>query len=84
MLLRLALYSHPDSGTFWEKHCEAALIKNGFRTISGWPGVFTHETLRVVLAVYVDDFKLAGLETHLAHAWKAISEAVNVEPPTEF
>ncbi len=34
--------------------------------------------------MYVDDFKLAGLETHLAHAWKAISDVVNVEPPTEI
>jgi hypothetical protein len=38
----------------------------------------------VVLAVYVDDFKLAGVEKDIVPAWKAISDAVNVEPPTEI
>ena len=46
--------------------------------------VFTHETLRVVLAVYVDDFKLAGVEKDIEPAWKVISDAVSVEPPTEM
>jgi hypothetical protein len=36
------------------------------------------------LAVYVDDFKLAGVEKDIAPAWKAISEAVSAEPPTEI
>ena len=32
----------------------------------------------------MDDFKLAGVEKDIAPAWKAISVAVNVEPPTEI
>ena len=80
--LRLALYGHPDSGTFWERHCEERLLQKSFITIPGWPGVFTHESLRVVLAVYVDDFKLAGAEKDMDKASKVISDAVSVEPPT--
>ncbi len=76
--LRLALYGHPDSGTFWEQHCEERLLLKGFRTIPGWPGVFTHEPFLVVLVVYVDDFKLAGDERDIEAAWRAISDAVNV------
>ena len=30
--LILALYGHPDSGGFWEKHCEAHVFSFGFRT----------------------------------------------------
>ncbi len=46
--------------------------------------MYTHKTLRVVLAVYGDDFKLAVVEKDIAPAWKAISDAGNVEPPTEI
>ncbi len=42
--------------------------RKGFLAIPGWPGVFTHDTLRVVLAVYVDDFKLAGVEQDIEPA----------------
>ena len=82
VLLRLEIYGHPDSGSFWERQCEECLPLMGFRTMPGWPGVFTHETLRVVLARYVDDFKFLGVDQE--PAWKAISDAVNVEPPTEL
>ncbi len=33
-----------------------------------------------MLAVCVDDFKLAGVEKDIAPAWEAISDAVNAEP----
>ncbi len=58
---RWAFYGHPDSETFWERHCEERLLQKRFLAIQGWPGVFTRETLRTILAVYVDDFKLAGV-----------------------
>jgi hypothetical protein len=76
--LRLAHYGHPDSGTFWGQHCEERLLQKGFRTITGWPGV-AYDSLRVVLAVYVDDFKLAGGDQDIEPAWRAMSDAVNVE-----
>ena len=30
VLLRIALYGHPDSGGLWEQHCEAMLLLVGF------------------------------------------------------
>ena len=30
VLLKLALYGHPDSPTFWEMHCEGLIITIGF------------------------------------------------------
>jgi hypothetical protein len=58
--LVLALYGHPDAGGFWEKHCEAALNSIGFEKIEPWSSVFFHEELRLMLVLYVDDFKMAG------------------------
>ncbi len=81
--LRLALYGHPDSGSFWEQHCEERLLLKSVRTTPGRPGFFAHDTRRVILAVYVDDCKLAGVEQEIEPAWKAISDAVNVEPPQD-
>ena len=30
VLLRIALYGHPDSGGLWEQYCEAMLLLVGF------------------------------------------------------
>ena len=59
--LFLALYGHPLPGVFWERHCREALLSVGFTTFPGWESVYIHRGLKLVLAVYVDDFKLAGL-----------------------
>ncbi len=83
---RLALYG---AVTRIRKHFGNSTAKNGccrksFRTIPGWPGVFTHDTLRIVWAVYVDDFKLMDVEQDVEPAWKTISEAVSVQLSTEI
>ena len=58
--LRLALYGHPLSGLFWEKHCHKQLKAVGFEPIPDWECCFVHKALQLVLSVYVDDFKMAG------------------------
>ena len=58
--LILALYGHPDAGTFWERHCEAKLIEVGFIRVPEWPSVFYHPKHKLFLVVYVDDFKMSG------------------------
>ena len=60
--LKLALYGHPDSGGIWEKHCETQLKKVGFEAVLTdiWKSVFYHPVKKLLLVVYVDDFKLAG------------------------
>ena len=36
--LKLALYGHPESGYYWEEHCDQALKSEGFVPIEEWPG----------------------------------------------
>ena len=49
--LHLALYGHPDSGGFWEQHCERMLKQVGFRLVfsAAWPSVFFHPKLKLLL-----------------------------------
>lgn len=83
MILKKALYGHPDSGTFWERHCDAALRAGGFTPIESWQSCYWHDDLKLVLVVYVDDFKLAVPETNLARGWKLTRERLSLEEPTE-
>jgi len=76
--MRLALYGHPDSGGFWEKHCTAHLLKQGFVEIDEWRSCFFHEQLQVYLVVYVDDFKVAGPVASLPKAWKLIRSGLKL------
>ena len=39
----------------------------------GWECLFYHETFKVILSVYVDDFKMAGTHSGVKKAWKAIT-----------
>ena len=59
--LILALYGHPDSGGFWEKHCDKHLKKVGFKPMPSWRSCYYHKDLDLFLIVYVDDFKMLSL-----------------------
>ena len=84
-ILEYALYGHVDSPTSWEVHCDAELAAAGFDRIGAeWPSVYFHHNLRLLLTVYVDDFKLSGPEGHLDAGWKLIAERIEIEPPTPF
>ena len=74
-----ALYGHPDSGGLWEKHCDSHLQSIGFKEISSWRSVYFHEELRVLLVVYVDDFKMAGPKPGISEAWRRIRQKIKVE-----
>ena len=82
--LILALYGHPDSGGLWEKHCEDILLSLRFRLIfpGAWPSVYWHPKLRLLLAVYVDDFKMSGPVENMAKGWSLISSKIDMDPPT--
>ena len=58
--LRLSLYGHPMSGKYWENHFTEKLKSLGFESIPGWECLFAHQSLKLILSVYVDDFKLVG------------------------
>ena len=79
-LLVLALYGHPDAGTCWEKHCDGKLREAGFLSIVNWAGCYRHSTLRAVLSVYVDDFKLACHKDDEKTVWKLLQGNIDGGP----
>ena len=84
--LKLALYGHPDSGGIWEKHCETQLKKVGFEAVLTdiWKSVFYHPVKKLLLVVYVDDFKLAGPKDNIKEGWKTISSVIDMDPPEDI
>ena len=81
--LRLALYGHPDSGTYWERHCDTHLRSVGFQPVSEvWNSCYFHKQLKLYLVVYVDDFKLSGPKDSLAKGWALIRKGLQMEDPT--
>ena len=70
--LVLAFYERPDSGGFWERRCEEC-----------WPSIFWHSELRLLLAVYVDDFKLAGPQENHEKGWELIGKHIDMDTPEE-
>ena len=67
--LILSLYGHPDAGGYWEKHCEDNVRQIGFLPITDWRSCFWNENLKVMLVIYVDDFKMSGPIYGLKKAW---------------
>jgi len=80
--LMLALYGHPDSGGMWERNCGQRLRMIGYVPIPEWRSCFWHEAHKLLLIVYVDDFKLVGPEKSLVQAWSEIRKHINIEDPT--
>jgi hypothetical protein len=58
------------------------LVSFGFKGIAGWERYFLHRELRVVLSVYVGDFKMAGTPSALEEAWGRIRAAIRLGEPT--
>ena len=46
--------------------------------------MFYHQELRLLLVVYVDDFKLAGPKEHLSKGWELINSAVDIGEPEAY
>ena len=44
-LMVLSLYGHPDSGGYWERHCEKHLRSVGFMDVPSWRSCFWHPRL---------------------------------------
>ena len=48
----------------------------------GWECLYFHERLKLILSVYVDDFKLVGKEENLKEGWKLmIDSGLQLDPP---
>ena len=73
--LRKALYGHPDAGSCWERHCDARVASCGFQKVPEWPSCYFNSELKLFLIIYVDDFKLSGLEGNIPEGWKLLRKA---------
>ena len=83
--LNLALYGHPDAGKFWEEKCDERCREVGFEPIPDWPSCYYHAGWKIVMIVYVDDFKMAGPKQNLPKAWSALRGEVKKRPDgTEY
>lgn len=44
--------------------------------------MYYHKKRKLLLVVYVDDFKLAGPKAELPWAWKELSKSIQIDPPS--
>ena len=76
------MYGHPQSGAFWEEHCDERVRSIGFRrACEEWPSCYIHDKLGLLLVIYVDDFKLSGPKDKLAEGWKILSDVIDLDDP---
>ena len=69
-----ALYGHPDAGT---RKCDAHVQAVGFVPIGPeWPSCDYHPKLSLMLSIYVDDFKMAGLKANISNGWNVFAPRV--------
>ena len=88
--LILSLYGHPDSGGYWEQHCEGHVLSKGFIKCDPWRSCYFHPTHKLFLIIYVDDFKLSGPAGKLAEGWRLLKEpsegcpkGIEMDDPTD-
>ena len=75
--------AHPDSGSFREQHCDACVKEVGLRAVGpDWPSVYIHDGMRLILVIYVDDFKLAGPEGNLKRGGELLRTKLGIDPET--
>ena len=81
--LHLALYGHSDLGGFWKQHCEKMLKEVGFELVfrAAWPSVLYRKGLQMLLAVYVDDLRMARPKDNVAMGLKLIGSKIDMDTP---
>ena len=64
-------------------HFTEKLLKCEFEPIARWECLFFHRRLRLILSVYVDDFKLVVKQENLKEGWRLITgSGLDLDPPT--
>ena len=81
VLMKKALYGHPDAGSYWEQKADQQAKAVGFKEIDDWPSTYYHEKLRLMLIIYVDDFKLAGPVENIEKGWSLLSKGIKIGTP---
>ena len=81
--LRLALYGHPDSGGHWEAFCHEMLVGEGWSLMARntWKSTYWHKAMKMLLVVYVDDFRMSGPEGNFPKAWETIRRHIKTSDP---
>jgi len=65
----------------WEAHCEKHLLSEGWKPIENWRSCYFHPKLKLLLNVYVDDFKMSGPAANMKEGWAKIRKGLEVEDP---
>ena len=78
--LKRALYGHPDSGGYWERHCEEHLLDCGFTKVPEWQSCYWHPKYRTYLVVYVDDFLMPGPIVGVKTCWEIMRKRSSKHP----
>ena len=81
VLMKKALYGHPDAGSYWEQKADEQARKVGFVAIEDWPSTYFHNELKLMLIIYVDDFKLAGPVENMERGWELLREGIKIGKP---
>ena len=81
MYIEISLYGHPDAGGYWERHCEEHLASVVFVPAPDWRSTYWHPELKLLLMVYVDDFKMTGPSAKFAKGWSLIRQRVKTDEP---
>ena len=74
--MKKALHGHPDAGSYWEQMADQHAKSVGFEEIPEWPSTYYHEELRLMLVLYVDDFKLSGPTGNLEAGWELLRKGL--------
>ena len=62
------------------------LIAVGFAMpdLEGWPSVLFHPQLKLLLVVYVDNFKMSGPKEPMTKGWELVGSKIDMDVPTDI
>ena len=83
VILRKALYGHPESGPMWDKKLHDCMRKAGFLALEASPGFFYDPVRDCECTVYVDDFVLVANPSVEAAVWKQLDSLIDFKDPPE-
>jgi hypothetical protein len=79
----LAVCGHPDSTTWLDDKMNESVAKSGFQSLGAeWPSTVARAELKLLLTVYVDDFKLAGPSGNLSRGWDLLKKRLDIGEAT--
>ena len=82
VLLLQALYGYPESPAYWETYCDKKVLKKGWLAIGPeWPSMYWHPELKLLMSIYVDDFKMGEPKENLAKGWALLRGEIEMEDP---